>query len=414
MDRELPIEVVKRRKRIRIGIGLTVLGAVLLLFSGLRAILGTTLNRSTLLTSLAEIGEIEATVTASGVVVPEFEQILTAPIGTTIEAIHIRSGDSVRAGESILQLDTVALGAAYRNIAGEIEIQKNRQEQVILGLEREQADLQASHDIKILNEKFALSKFERAKRLFDIGGITRTEFDLTALELEIARRELQQLGDQLRTAEASYASAKRQLEYQLSVQSNQLSETRRQISLTEARAIRSGILTWVNDHVGAAVSAGEVIAKVGDLSSFEVEATISDVHIGKLSLGGNVIVRIRDTELRGTIASIRPEIQNGVVSFVAAIGERSHPALHPNLRADVFVVTSTVERVVRVRNGPFYNGTVNQEVFMIVGDRAVKTIVDIGVSNFDWVEIKRGIEPGAEVIVSDTRRFRHLDEVAVR
>jgi HlyD family secretion protein len=41
-------------------------------------------------------------------------------------------------------------------------------------------------------------------------------------------------------------------------------------------------------------------------------------------------------------------------------------------------------------------------------------VVDIGVSNFDWVQIKSGIEPGAEVIVSDTKKYRHLDEVAIR
>jgi len=414
MDRALPAQIIRKRRITRASIAGGAVLLVVVAFGGLRTLLAPSVNRGDILTSVAEIGSIEATVSAAGVVVPEYEEILTAPIGATIEAVHIRAGDSVHAGESILQLDTDQLESAYRSVSDEIKIQENKKEQTLLALERERADLLAAYDIKDLNQKFVASKFDRAQHLFDIGGITKSDLDLAALDLEIAKRELEQLRNQVTTQVASAAATGRELDLQLSLQRNRLSEIQRQLTLAEARAGRNGILTWVSDNIGAPVNPGEVIARVGDLSSFEVEATISDVHVGKLNIGGPVNVRIRDRDLRGRIASIRPEVQGGVATFVIALEDKFDRALHPNLRTDVFVITATVTDVVRVKNGPFYNGSVDQEVFTIDGDKAVKRVADIGVSNFDWVELKDGIAPGEEVIVSDTRSFKHQDEIAIR
>jgi len=414
MDRELPTSVLRKKRVTRIIVAVAALLVLIGGFLGLRALLRQTLERARLLTSIAEVGTIEATVSASGVVVPEYEQILTAPVTSTIGSLHIRSGDSVHAGQSILQLNTEQLRLTFQKVSDEFEIQKSKAQQVILRLDRERSDLRAAHDIKVLSHQFTASKYDRAKHLFDIGGLIRADLDLAALELEIAKRESEQLADQVTSQDATLEAAKQELDLQLNVYANERAEIQRQLTLAEARAGRDGIVTWLNDAIGAPVNAGEVIARVGDLSSFEVEATISDVHVGKLKLGGPVNVRIRDIALRGKIAAISPAVQNGVVSFVVALDEKSDESLHPNLRADVFVVTSIVENVIRVKNGPFYNGNVDQGIFTIRGDHAVKTIVDIGVSNFDWVEIKSGIKPGDEVIVSDTKKYVHMDEVGIR
>lgn len=413
MDRQLPADII-RKKRIKTfsGIG-GVLAALLIGFFGLRAAISPTLHRSRLLTSVAEIGSIEATVSASGVVVPEFQQDLTAPISSTVAKVNIQSGDSVHAGESILQLDTEQLQLAFDKVTDELEIQKNKKEQQTLELQRKRADLAASRDIKVLQEQFAASKHDRAKHLYDIGGITKADLDLAALDLEIAKRELRQLSDQVTNQEASIDAAQRELELQVRVEENRQTEIQRQLDLSAARAGRNGILTWVNDKIGAPVNSGDVVARVADLSSFKIEATISDIHAGKLDLGGAVNVRVGETTLRGRIASVRPAVQNGIISFLVELDDKSNAVLRPNLRTDVFVVTSTVDAVVRVHNGPFYNGSRDQTVFVIDGDNAVARTVDIGVSNFDWVEIKGDIRPGDEVIVSDTKPYQHMDEVAI-
>jgi HlyD family secretion protein len=414
MDRKLPPEVIRKARIKRYGI---LAGTVIIVGGGflfLRAAISPTLDRSRILTSVAEIGPIEETIAASGVVVPEFEQVLTSPVATTVAYVRAHSGDSVKAGESILQLDTSAIQIRYKQTADELEIQKNKKRQLKLKLDREKADLQAQYDIKNLQVQYAKSKFDRVTQLQSIGGATQSDLDLSSLNLEIARRELAQLEQQIRNQKESIEAEVQEVELQISVEQNRLNEIQRSLDLSTARAGMDGILTWVNEGIGSAVSAGDEIARVADLSSFKVEARISDIHAGKLEPGGRVIVRIGDTTLRGAIGAVRPSVDNGIVTFVVELSERNHPVLRPNQRADIYVVTSFKDNVLRVKNGPFHKAATIQEVFVVKGDRAIRHTVDIGVSNFDWVELQGDIEAGDEVIVSDMERYRHMDEISIR
>ena len=413
MDRELPQSIIRKKRVRQISIASGTLAVLLVGFYGLRSAISPTIDRSRILTSVAERGPIEATISASGVVVPEFEQVLTSPIASTVESVHKQSGDSVHTGESILQLNTDQLQLAFDKVSDELEIEKNKKRQQTLALERERADLIASHDIKVLQEKYAASKYERAKHLFDIGGITQADLDIASLDLDIARRELQQLNDQVANQDASLDATQKELDLQINVRENNRNDIQRQLDLSAARAGRNGILTWVNDDIGASVNPGDVVARVADLSSFKVEATVSDIHAAKLALGGAVNVRIGKTSLRGQITSVRPAVQDGIVTFVVQLDDKSNAVLRPNLRVDVYVVTSSVDDVVRVKNGPFYNGSRDQKVFVVHGDKAVAKTLDIGVSNYDWVELQGDIQPGEEVIVSDTKSFEHMDEVDI-
>ena len=165
--------------------------------------------------------------------------------------------------------------------------------------------------------------------------------------------------------------------------------------------------------MGATVAEGEVLVKVADLSSFKVEGSISDVYADRLQIGGEVIVRINQTDLRGTVTNIHPAVNNGIITFMVRLADKSNSLLRANLRAEVFVVTSFVDGVVRVKNGPFYSGAVDQKVFVIEEGKAIQRKVDIGVSNFDYVELKSGVKPGEQVIISDMEDYEHHKVITI-
>ena len=66
-----------------------------------------------------------------------------------------------------------------------------------------------------------------------------------------------------------------------------------------------------------------------------------------------------------------------------------------------------------MRKGLGISGTGLQPLYRITGDRAVRTLVQLGLSNRDYVEIIEGLDVGDEVIVSDDDEFKHLDELEV-
>ena len=187
----------------------------------------------------------------------------------------------------------------------------------------------------------------------------------------------------------------------------------RQLDLATTKADRGGVLTWVVAEEGASVRKGDVLARIADLTTFRVQATLSDVHAQRVAVGMPARVRLSETaSLDGTVASILPTIKDGVMTLYVALDEKSSPLLRANLRADVFVVTDRRANALRVRRGPFATAAGRQDVFVVRGDKAVRTSVSLGLASFEYVEVAEGLYPDDEVIVSDMREYAHLKRSA--
>ena len=68
----------------------------------------------------------------------------------------------------------------------------------------------------------------------------------------------------------------------------------------------------------------------------------------------------------------------------------------------------------RVQRGPATEGTGTRNVFVVRGDTARSTKVEIGVTGFEVCEVVRGLQVGDEVIVSDMTDYQHVKEVRIR
>ncbi len=413
MDTVLPPGLIRKRKIKKLCWTGSVLIFVVILFMVLRAIIQPSLLRENIQTSIAEIGTIEATISASGVIIPEYEQVITTPIQTKIEKVFLNSGDLVQAGDRVLQLNTDQIQNRYDKYIDELELLKNDKNQLHQRLQNQQIDLQAQLDIKEMEVQFIASQLDREIHLHEIGGSSKENLEQAELNLEIARRELLQLTQKIENQKTILATDLKGLDLKISIQRNIIGETVRQIALAESRPGKSGIVTWINNNIGSTVGAGEIIARVADLGSFRVEAKISDIHADRLHVGGKARIRNNKIDLTGRISGIHPTVENGIITFLIELDDKSHQSLRSNLRVDIFVVTSSKDDALRVKNGSFYNGSVDQEVFIIKSDKAIRKIVNIGKTNYDYVEIQGDIHAGDEVIISDMQNFRHMEEVPI-
>ena len=105
MDREIPKEVrnKERNKKIirysSIGVaGIVVIGVLI-------SVMRTGVEKKDLVLSTVDKGMIEVSVSASGKVVPAFEEIINSPINSRIVEVYRKGGDSVEIGTPILKLD---------------------------------------------------------------------------------------------------------------------------------------------------------------------------------------------------------------------------------------------------------------------------------------------------------------------
>ena len=114
MDREISKEVRRKEQRkqiIKIGGGV---GAAVAVIAVIISFLQTSLNRKDLTISTVDQGVIEVSVSASGKVIPAFEEIINSPINTRIVEIYKKGGDSVDVGTPILKLDLQSAETEYK------------------------------------------------------------------------------------------------------------------------------------------------------------------------------------------------------------------------------------------------------------------------------------------------------------
>ena len=159
---------------------------------------------------------------------------------------------------------------------------------------------------------------------------------------------------------------------------------------------------------------GESLARIADLGSFKIKATISDTYLDQVKVQMPVLIKINDSTIKGSVTNINPSVQNGVVSFDVAIDQKANLQLRPNMKVEVFLITATQNNVMRVKNGTAFKGGVTQEIFVLENGKAVRKTVNIGASNFDYIQIKDGVKQGDVVIISDMKEYKDQPEIEVK
>jgi HlyD family secretion protein len=414
MDQELSLAYKKRIARKRY---ITIAAIFLLVIAGVflfRSVLKGSVRRETLIMAEASLGAIEETIAATGIVQPEYEVVITTPIQARIVNVFHSAGTPIKKGASILQLDKEFSQLAYEKLQDEQEMKKNKITQLRWTLDKSLLDLQTQYSIKELRVKSLEATLKSEQQLFDIGGGTQENINTALLNLNVARKELEQLKKQISNQNESNKADLKELNFEIDIHRKEINEMKSKMEQAEIISNRDGVVTWVKDEIGSVINPGDELARIADLTSFKVEASISDTYADRLVAGGSVIVKINREEIRGKISNVKPTVENGIVKFTVVLDNKAHKLLRPSLKVDVYVVQSYKDKVVRVKNGPVFNEKGEQEIFVVNGDRAEKRMVRLGISNFDYIEIAEGVKPGEMVIISDYAEFAHLNAFTIK
>lgn len=92
----------------------------------------------------------------------------------------------------------------------------------------------------------------------------------------------------------------------------------------------------------------------------------------------------------------------------------SHPRLRSGLRAEVFVITSIKDDVLRIRNGSFYSGPGDYTLFVMKDNLLLPREVKLGECNYDYIEVLSGLEQGEQVVVNDMSKYKGKEKLKVK
>ena len=414
MDREISKEVRRKEQRkqiIKIGGGV---GAAVAVIAVIISFLQTSLNRKDLTISTVDQGVIEVSVSASGKVIPAFEEIINSPINTRIVEIYKKGGDSVDVETPILKLDLQS---------AETEYKKKLDEQQMKQLELEKLRVTGHSKLSEMEMNLKVSRMEldrkavelRNERYLDSLGagttdkVRQVELDYNVSQLKLKEDEQKYINEQA-LAEADLKVK----ELELNIFRKSLAETKRTLDDAQVRSPRKAILTYVNNEIGAQVSEGTKIAIVSDLSHFKIEGEIADTYGDRIAAGSKAVVKIGSDKLEGTVSDVTPLSKNGVISFTVQLEEDNHRRLRSGLKTDVYVMNAVKDDVMRIANASYYVGKGEYDLFVVNGDQLLKRKVQLGDSNYEYVEVISGLQPGDQVVVSDIASYKDKNKLKIK
>ena len=412
MDREIPKEVRNKERNKKIirygGIGVASVIVISVLISFMR----TGVKTKDLVFSTVDKGTIEVSVSASGKVVPAFEEIINSPINTRIVEIYKKGGDSVDIGTPILKLDLQSVETDYKKLLDEEQMRSYKLNQLRVNNQTKLNDLAMKIKVSAMQLNRKKVELRNEQYLDSLGSGTTDKVRQAELSYNVAQLEYEQLEQQYDNEKEVLASEYKVQELDFSIFRKGLAEMKRTLDDAQIRSPRKAILTYINNQIGAQVSQGSQLAVISDLSHFKVEGEIADTYGDRVAAGGKAIVKIGSEKLEGTVSSVTPLSKNGVISFTVQLNEDNNRRLRSGLKTDVYVMNAVKEDVMRIANASYYVGRGEYELFVRNSDKEiVKRKVQLGDSNFEFVEVASGLQPGDQVVVSDMSNYKNKNKL---
>ena len=412
MDREIPKAVRNKERNKKIirygGIGV----ASIVVISVLISLMRTGVKAKDLVLSTVDKGTIEVSVCASGKVVPAFEEIINSPINTRIVEIYKKGGDSVDVGTPILKLDLQSVETDYKKLLDEEQMRSYKLDQLRVNNQTKLNVLSMKIKVSAMQLNRKKVELRNEQYLDSLGSGTTDKVRQAELSYNVAQLEYEQLKQQYDNEKEVLAAEYKVQELDFSIFRKGLAEMKRTLDDAQVRSPRKAILTYINNQIGAQVSQGSQLAVISDLSHFKVEGEIADTYGDRVAAGGKAIVKIGSEKLEGTVSSVTPLSKNGVISFTVQLNEDNNRRLRSGLKTDVYVMNAVKEDVMRITNASYYVGRGEYDLFVCDSDKEiVKRKVQLGDSNFEFVEVISGLQPGDQVVVSDMSQYKNKNKL---
>ena len=352
-----------------------------------------------------ETGNVDVSISASGVLSPVYEQIITAPINTKIIEVYAKTGDFVKEGSPLLMLDLQSAQTNYNNMVDKVKMKSYELEQLRLSNNTFLSDIKMKIKVADMEYNRMLVETGNEKFLDSIGSGTTDKVKEVQFMCKSKELGLQQLRTQYENESKERVAGYKIKELELSILKKELNEMKRTLNDAQIRAPRSATITFISNQIGAQVAQGSQVAIIADLKHYKINGEVSEMYANRVRVGNGVRVRINGNDYNGLVSNIEPTAKNGVAGFSVQLDNDSLAIFRPGLKTDVYISDGVKENAMRIRNASFYKEPGSYMLYVRNGDELELRQVELGVSNYDYVEVVRGLQVGEQVVLNDMRRY---------
>ena len=406
---------VKRKKKIRRAIysalAVLAIAAITIAVSRLRPA-APSVDRATVWVDTVKRGPFIRQVRGSGTLIPENIRWIPATTSGRVERIVLRPGATVMPTTVILEMSNPDLQQAVmeaRLAFGSAQA----------AYENRKAELQST----LLNQEAAVttleSQYNQAVLTLEANEELYKDKLISEIALKQSRSLEKDLKNQLAVGRQRLEIAKTGLKSQLAPQESDVNQRRAALDLRErqledlkVKAGMQGVLQVVPVEVGAQVQAGANVARVADPTVLKAELRIAETQTKDIAIGQVAEVDTRNGVVPGKVARIDPASQNGTVGVDITLEGPLPAGARPDLSVDGTVRLQKLDDVIFVGRPAFGQEESTITLFKLSPDgEAHRTKVVLGRSSVNAIEIREGLQPGDQVILSDMSSYDQFDRV---
>ncbi|MFB3855373.1 MAG: HlyD family secretion protein [Vicinamibacterales bacterium] len=416
---DIPRVAEARKRRIRrIIYGAIAVVAIALVTYGLSRLkpAAPTVERSTVWIEKVRRGPMLRQVRGLGTLVPEDIRWIPAVTNGRVERIIVWPGTTVEPDTVILELSNPEQAQALLEAESQLE-----------AAEAQLTNLRVRLANELLAQQATAASVEAEFRQATLQAEADAELARQGLVSSLTTKLSQVRAEQLATRNAiekkRLSSMDASIQAQLQVQETEVKRLRASAALArqryeslKVRAGTPGVLQQIEVQVGQQVSPGTNLARVADPKRLKAELKIAETQAKDIQIGQPVVVDTRNGTIPGHVSRIDPAVQQGSVTVDVALDGELPKGARPDLSVDGTIELERLDDVVQVGR-PTYgqdDSTIGMFKLEEGGRTAVRVKVTLGRTSVNTVEIRAGLQPGDEVILSDMSTWDAFDRVRLR
>jgi len=405
------------KKKIIILSLIALLAITILVILKKKGVIGSNDDSKVVETAKVESMTIVETVSATGKIQPEVEVKISSEVSGEVIALNVKEGQQVKKGDLLVKINPDLYESGVNRTVASLSTTK-------AGLN--QADAQV---------KEAKANYDRNKKLFDKGVISKAEWDRIVSSYEVA------------------TAAKQSAYYQMKSASANVTEANDNLKRTSIFAPADGTISKLDVELGERVMGTQGMAstelmRIANLNNMEVEVDVNENDIVKVNIGDSAKVEV-DAYLKRKFEGIVTSISNSATSATTAdqvtnfkvkvrLSKESYQDLlagkpanfspfRPGMTATVDIIT---KRSVNVLGVPIGAVVIKEDttatkkdivaelekeeakekgkapkkdekfecVFVKIGDKVKLKVVKTGIQDDTNIEIISGLKKGDEIV----------------
>jgi HlyD family secretion protein len=367
-----------------------------------------TISRERLRIATVTEGPFVRDVSAQGTVVAAVSPTLFAVAPGNISYL-VRAGDTVQAGQVLATLVSPTLENEYQRERATLESVDTALKRQVIEIRRQKLRAQEEADLANVQIRAAEREMQRAQSAWDKGAIAERDVRRAEDERESAKLSYEHARDTAGLERESLDLDLRSRRLERERQGYVVANLKRRVDELTVRSPVNGMVANLAAAEKGNVAENAPLLTVVDLSAFEVEFQVADVYARDIKAGMESEISLDGREYKGLVTGISPEVRSGQVTGRVKFAGDQPPGLRQSQRGSVRIVIEQRAKALKFeRSSDIASGT--RAVYVVEGDTAVLTPVELGAASVGEIEVLKGLAPGQQVVISGAGDFKDVPE----